>query len=364
VNDRTAVVLFNLGGPDSLKSVRPFLFNLFSDPDIFQFPFAFITQRFFAWIVARRRTAEASKGYAAIGGKSPLFENTQEQAIALQLALNEHTKLDTHRAPGSRVLSNFSGADVYVCMRYWHPLTDAVVAELKRKNYGKLVLLPLYPHFSRTTTGSSLNAFLRECKRQRYRPELHVVEHWHLQPDYLRAVVEGVLAEAAKLPDPDPEHIELVFSAHGLPQKIVDDGDPYEAHIRATYTAVRERLAWPHSTLCFQSRVGPLTWLRPYTEDVIREKGRAGAKQILVYPIAFVSDHIETLYELGIQYAELAKSLGVLHYRVVPALNSNPLLIDALRKLVIDALSDEPVTMSQWPNSASPPVSRKSSHAS
>lgn len=364
MNNRTAVVLFNLGGPDSLKSVRPFLFNLFSDPDIFRFPLPFITQRLFAWIVARRRTAEASRGYAAIGGKSPLFENTQEQAIALQLALSDATNFNTRADSDPKTIPNVSGTDVYVCMRYWHPLTNTVVAELKRKAYCKLVLLPLYPHFSRTTTGSSLNAFLRECERQRYQAELRVVEHWHLQPDYLRAIVESVLAEASEFPDADPAHIELVFSAHGLPQKIVDDGDPYEAHIRATYAAVCERLAWPRTTLCYQSRVGPLSWLRPYTEDVIREKSHARARQILVYPIAFVSDHVETLYELGIQYAELAKSFGVLHYRVVPALNNNSLLIEALKKLVLGAMSEAAPTMSLLPKAAGNLANRNASNPS
>ena len=340
MNERTAVVLFNLGGPDSIESVRPFLFNLFSDPDIFSFPLAFITQRVFAWIIARRRASEAARGYAAIGGKSPLFENTQEQAIALQLALQESAD---PRSGSDSATRNFGGADVYVCMRYWHPLTESVVTELKRGAYTKLVLLPLYPQYSRTTTGSSLNAFRRECKRQRYQPEVRVIEHWHLHDDYLRAIVEDIVAESAKFPDPNPARIELLFSAHGLPQKIVDGGDPYEAHIRATYDALRGRLGWPQTTLCYQSRVGPLAWLRPYTEDIIREKGRGGARQMLVYPIAFVSDHVETLYELGIQYADLARASGISHYRVVPALNSNPLLIEALKNLVLNALHLAPL---------------------
>jgi ferrochelatase len=317
---RVAVVLFNLGGPDSLSAVRPFLYNLFSDPDIFKFPLGFLTRKLFAAWIARRRAPEAAKGYAALGGKSPLLENTQAQAIALQLAL----------APEGDF-------DVYVCMRYWHPRAREVVAELKTKRYAKVILLPLYPQYSRTTSGSSYNEFMRQCRRRGFRPQVVLIREWYDQPDYQRAVLETLREEAEKFPDPDPAQIELLFSAHGLPQKFVDAGDPYERQIRATYDALRAQLGWPHVTLCYQSRVGPHAWLTPYTEDVIREKGRAGAKQMLVYPIAFVSDHVETLYELGLVYAQLARARGIEHYRVAPALNDHPLLIETLKQLVLRA---------------------------
>lgn len=320
MTQRTAVVLFNLGGPDSLAAVRPFLYNLFSDPDIFKFPLGFITQKIFAALISWRRAPEASEGYAAMGGKSPLLENTQAQAIALQLALAEG--------------GNF---DVFVCMRYWHPLTREVVSELKAKGYARVVLLPLYPQYSLTTTGSSYNEFQRECHRQHYAPDMTLVREWYDQPDYLDAIAQTLRAEAKQFPHPDPAKIEVLFSAHGLPQKIVDGGDPYERHIRATFDAVCARLGWPHVSLCFQSRVGPLQWLKPYTDDVIREKGAAGCQQMLVYPIAFVSDHIETLFELGMTYRDLARERGIAHYRVAPALNTDPLLIEALKKLVLIA---------------------------
>jgi len=320
MTDRVAVVLCNLGGPDSLQAVQPFLFNLFSDPDIFKFPLGFITQKFFAGLLARRRTPEATKAYAAIGGKSPLLDNTREQAMALQLALTD-------------------GGDfnVYVCMRYWHPLTHEVVASLKAKGYGRVILLPLYPQYSLTTTGSSYNEFQRQCDHQNYHPRITLIRQWYDQPEYQQAIVETLREELRRFPDPDPQHIELLFSAHGLPQKIVDQGDPYETHVRATYDALRAKLDWPHTTLCYQSRVGPLTWLKPYTEEVIREKAAASVKQVLVYPIAFVSDHSETLYELGMLYADLAKAQGIPHYRVAPALNSHPGLIQALKSLVLEA---------------------------
>jgi ferrochelatase len=316
---QTAVVLFNLGGPDSLAAVEGFLYNLFSDPDIFKLPLGFLTQKPFARLISRRRAPEASVGYAALGGKSPLLENTQKQAHALQQALD---------AVGDY--------DVIICMRYWHPLTDAVVADMKAQGYERVILLPLYPQYSRTTTGSSYNAFMRECRRQHYQPQVSLIRQWYDNAAYQQAIVHDIRAAAAALPDADPAHIELLFSAHGLPQKIVDAGDPYEQHIRATYEALRARLNWPHTTLCYQSRVGPLKWLQPYTKDVVSAKGAAGVKQMLVYPIAFVSDHIETLYELGVEYKELAGHCGIEQYRVVPALNDRPRLIDALKQLVLN----------------------------
>lgn len=322
---RTAVVLFNLGGPDSLTAVRPFLYNLFSDPDIFKFPLGALTQKLFAWLISTRRAPEATKGYAALGGKSPLLENTRRQQHALAQAL----------APDS-------GFEVFICMRYWHPRAAAVVAELKHKGFEHVILLPLYPQYSLTTSGSSYNEFQRECERANYRPQITFIRQWFEQPDYQRAIVENLRRAAATFPDPDPGRIEVLFSAHGLPRKIIDRGDPYEQHIRATYDAVRAQLGWPHATLCYQSRVGPLEWLQPYAEDIIREKAAAGAKQMLVYPIAFVSDHVETLYELGMTYATLARKCGITHYRVCPALNDDPLLIQALRHLVLTATEPRP----------------------
>lgn len=322
---RHAVVLLNLGGPDSLAAVRPFLYNLFSDPDIFKLPLGVLTQKLFAWLISTRRASEAGKGYAAIGGKSPLLENTQRQAQALAQAL---------AADGP--------FEVVVCMRYWHPRANAVVAELQRRGVEHVLLLPLYPQYSLTTSGSSYNEFQRECERAGYRPRITFVRQWFEQPEYQRAIVESLRREAAGFPDPDPSRIEVLFSAHGLPRKIIDRGDPYEQHIRATYEAVRAQLGWPRTTLCYQSRVGPLEWLRPYTEDVIRAKAAAGTKQMLVYPIAFVSDHVETLYELGMTYAELARKQGIAHYRVCPALNCDPLLIQALRRQVLAATQTPP----------------------
>ncbi|BAU50398.1 ferrochelatase [Sulfurifustis variabilis] len=340
---RPAVVLLNLGGPDSLGAVRPFLYNLFADPDIFKFPLGAVLQKPLAALIAWRRAPEAAKGYAAIGGKSPLLENTLVQAQALQHALaDEEDKLA--RVAGTRRAlpagsDNAPLADVHVCMRYWHPMAPEVVGRLKAAGYTRVVLLPLYPQYSVTTTGSSYNDFRRACERASYRPELRLIREWYDDADYHQAIVDSIENEMSRFPVPDPERIELLFSAHGLPKKVVDAGDPYRDHIEATYAAVRSRLGWPHVALCYQSRVGPLEWLRPYTDDVIREKAAAGTKQMLVYPIAFVSDHVETLFELGITYAELARKRGIAHYRVAPALNAHPLLIRALARRVREALA-------------------------
>ena len=354
---RTAVVLFNLGGPDSLAAVRPFLYNLFSDPDIFKFPLGALTQKLFAWLIATRRAPEAAKGYAALGGKSPLLENTQRQAHALARALAPDDSRDgegtiprkeevgrrLEQPPRAASGTAADGAfEIFVCMRYWRPRAAEVVTELKRKGFEHVILLPLYPQYSLTTSGSSYNEFQRECERAGYRPQIAFIRQWFEQPDYQRAIVESLRRAAAAFPDPDPARIEVLFSAHGLPRKIADRGDPYEQHIRATYDALRAQLGWPRTTLCYQSRVGPLEWLRPYAEDVIREKAAAGAKQMLVYPIAFVSDHVETLYELGMTYARRARECGVAYYRVSPALNDDPLLIQALRRLVLAAMKPRP----------------------
>ncbi|MHB1528398.1 MAG: ferrochelatase [Acidiferrobacteraceae bacterium] len=314
---RIAIVLLNLGGPDSLASVEGFLRNLFSDPDIFRLPLPSLTQRPFAFFVARRRRREATAGYAAIGGCSPLLANTELQARALRAALP-------------------SGFEVFVCMRYWHPLTEEVVVRLRDEGYRRVVLLPLYPQYSGTTSGSSRNEFMRQCQRLGYEPEVEFVPHWYDDEGYQQAIAEGISAQLSQFSVPDPAQVTLLFSAHGLPERVVAAGDPYADQVRATCEGVRARLGWPRVRLCFQSRVGPLPWLRPYTDDVIREEAAAGTKQILVYPVAFVSDHVETLFELGITYRDLAHTLGVREYRVAPALNDDPQLIEVLKRLSLE----------------------------
>ena len=320
---RTAIVLCNLGGPDCLAAVEPFLRNLFSDPDIFQLPFAAVTQRAFAYALARRRRVEAGRGYAALGGASPIGANTQDQARALEQALADLK------------------ARVFVCMRYWHPFTAEVVATLKAGGFERVVLLPLFPQYSLTTSGSARNEFTRQCHRLHYSPDVRFIGSWYEEEDYLRGIIGDIRATLGRFSEPDPSRISLLLSAHGVPKMLIERGDPYQREIEATAERVTAGLGWPHVTLCYQSRVGPREWLRPYVDDVIRDQGRAGVSQILVYPIAFVSDHIETLYELGMTYAALAAKAGVREYHVVPGLNDNPCLIKALERLSRAALQEE-----------------------
>jgi len=317
MNSRTAVVLLNLGGPDSLDAIEPFLFNLFSDPAIFRIPFGSFLQAPLARFIARRRAGARKTDYQAIGGRSPILDNTRRQAEAL-----------------ARALAGDGPYDVHICMRYWHPMSGEVVAALKAAGYARVVLLPLYPQYSITTTGSSFDDFDQACRQQSYAPRVTRIQHWYDHPLYLDAVAASIERERARFAQPQPGNIELLLSAHGLPQKIVNKGDPYARHIEATVAGVRERLGWPHVRLCYQSRVGPLKWLQPYTDAVLRELGAHGAAQVLVYPIAFVSDHVETLYELGIDYAHVARDAGIGHYHVVPALNDDPAFIEALRDIV------------------------------
>ena len=320
---RCAIVLCNLGGPDSLDAVEPFLRNLFSDPDIFQLPLAALTQRVFARALAYRRRKEASRGYAALGGASPIGAHTQDQAWALEQALADLK------------------ARVFVCMRYWHPFTSEVVAALKAGGFDRVVLLPLFPQYSLTTTGSARNEFIRQCARVHYAPDVRFIDSWYQEEDYLKGIVSDIAAMVPRFTQPAPADISLLLSAHGIPKALVDRGDPYQREIEATAERVGKRLGWPRVTLCYQSRVGPREWLRPYVDDVIRDQGRAGVSQILVYPIAFVSDHVETLYELGMTYATLAREVGVREYHVVPALNGSPLLIKALERITRVALQEE-----------------------
>ncbi|MHB8254099.1 MAG: ferrochelatase [Acidiferrobacter sp.] len=323
MSTRIAIVLCNLGGPDSPEAVEPFLRNLFSDPDIFQLPLAALTQRLFARGVAWRRREEAGRGYAALGGASPIGAHTQDQARALEQALADLK------------------ARVFVCMRYWHPFTAEVVASLKAGGFDRVILLPLFPQYSLTTTGSARHEFIRQCARLHYAPDVRFVGSWYQEEDYLRGIVASIEAMVTRFTRPESAHISLLLSAHGVPKRLVERGDPYQKEIEGTAQLVAKRLGWPRVTLCYQSRVGPLEWIRPYVDDVIREQGRAGVDQILVYPIAFVSDHIETLYELGMTYATLAREAGVREYHVVPALNDNPLLISALEHIARVALQEE-----------------------
>jgi protoporphyrin/coproporphyrin ferrochelatase len=311
---KIAVVLFQLGGPDSQAAVEPFLYNLFCDPDIINFPGAFLARKLIAKLISTTRSKVVGQHYAEIGGGSPIRRLTEQQARALEIALKPHIS-----------------ARSIVAMRYWHPNTAEAITALDSQPYDELVLLPLYPHYSFATTRSSLNEWNRQFKPK---TPVKLIDHFYDHPDYIAAIVERINSVLAEIKRPDEIH--LVFSAHGLPLALVEKGDPYPKQIEETVQMVRELGAWPNPhLLCYQSRVGPQKWLQPSLTTTIEQLAQSGIKRMLVIPISFLTEHIETLHEINVEAREEAESLGVTEFRMMPALNDSPLLIRALADLVL-----------------------------
>ncbi|BAU04663.1 ferrochelatase [Fischerella sp. NIES-3754] len=329
---RVGVLLLNLGGPEKLEDVGPFLFNLFSDPEIIRLPFPWL-QKPLAWFIASRRTKKSQENYRKIGGGSPLRRITEAQADALKGQL---------QALGQ-------DAKIYIGMRYWHPYTEEAIARIIQDGIEKLVILPLYPQFSISTSGSSfrlLEKLWQEDSRLQ-QIEYTVIPSWYKQPGYLQAMAELIAQEIDQLPNPHEAHV--FFSAHGVPKSYVEEaGDPYQQEIEECTYLIMRTLDRPNAhTLAYQSRVGPVEWLQPYTEDAIPELATKGIKDLVVVPISFVSEHIETLEEIDLEYRELAEEAGIHNFRRVPALNTHPVFIKALADLVIDALKTPSVKLSQ-----------------
>ncbi|PPS45832.1 ferrochelatase [Chroococcidiopsis sp. TS-821] len=329
---RIGVLLLNLGGPDQLEDVGPFLYNLFSDPEIIRLPFPWL-QKPLAWFISTRRTKQSQENYRQIGGGSPLRQITEEQAAALEGQL---------RKKGHE-------AKVYIGMRYWHPFTEEAIARIKRDNIERLVILPLYPQFSISTSGSSFRLLQRLWQED---PKLEKIEYtvipsWYKQPSYLQAMAQLIAQELDKFPNPDAVHI--FFSAHGVPKSYVEEaGDPYQQEIEECTELIMQTLNRPNAhTLAYQSRVGPVEWLQPYTEDALKELGAQGVENIAVVPISFVSEHIETLQEIDIEYREVAEEAGIHHFRRVPALNTHPVFIQAMVDLVEEAVKSPSLKLSQ-----------------
>jgi ferrochelatase len=316
---RTAVVLFNLGGPDRAEAVQPFLFNLFNDPAIMRVPGAL--RWLLAKLIARRRAPKARAIYAKLGGGSPLLPNTVAQAEALERRLGD--------------------ARVFVCMRYWHPMSLEVARAVKAYGPDRVVLLPLYPQYSTTTTASSLADWTRAAAAVELTAPTHAIGCYPTEPGLIESFARRVrpaLAEAANWGKP-----RLLFSAHGLPKQVVDDGDPYRWQVEQTAHAVARALAiadldW---VVCYQSRVGPLKWIGPSTEDEIRRAGTE-RRPVVVAPIAFVSEHSETLVEIEIEYRHLAAQAGAPGFVRVPALGTEDGFIGALERLTKAAATMPP----------------------
>jgi ferrochelatase len=331
---RVGVLLLNLGGPDQPEDVRPFLFNLFSDPEIIRLPFSWL-QKPLAWIISTSRASKSQENYKQIGGGSPLRRITEEQAQALQASLQ-------HRG---------QDAQVYIGMRYWHPFTEEAIARIRRDGIEKLVILPLYPQFSISTSGSSFRLLERLWQEDPAldRIEYTVIPSWYKRPGYLQAMAQLIAQELDQFPNPDAVHI--FFSAHGVPVSYVEEaGDPYQQEIEDCTALIMQTLDRPNPhTLAYQSRVGPVEWLKPYTEEAIPELAAQGVENLLVVPISFVSEHIETLQEIDIEYRELAEEAGIQHFQRVPALNTHPVFIDDLADMVVSAMNAPSMRLAEVP---------------
>jgi ferrochelatase len=325
---RVGVLLLNLGGPEQLDDVRPFLFNLFSDPEIIRLPFPWL-QKPLAWLISTSRARTSQENYRQIGGGSPLRRITDEQAQALQKALKDQ---------------GHDEVMVYVGMRYWHPFTEEAIARIKRDRIENLVILPLYPQFSISTSGSSFRVLERlwETDPTLQRIDYTVIPSWYDRSGYLQAMADLIAQELDQFPNPDDVHV--FFSAHGVPVSYVEEaGDPYQKEIEQCAGLIMQTLNRPNDwTLAYQSRVGPVEWLQPYTEDAIEELAAQGVEDMVVVPISFVSEHIETLQEIDIEYREVAEEAGIENFRRVPALNTHPLFINDMANMVEEALREPP----------------------
>ena len=348
MGDKTAketigVLLLNLGGPDSLQAVRPFLYNLFSDRQIIKLGPEFL-QKPIAWLISTTRHKKTEGFYSLIGGKSPILDITIAQARALEEELNQSTEA---RKRGSAEVSGLQTSEladfqpvfkVFVAMRYWRPSIEKVISGVYEMGIRKIIALSLYPQYSIATTGSSILK-VKEVVSE-YRIDVSYVESWFNHPLYIEALVDLIrkgmdafaesMEHRAKNMEPD---IHVLFSAHSLPQKFIDDGDPYVNEIMGTIMEIAKKMDinWH---LSYQSKSGPVKWLEPSTDEKLKELAAKGVRNILVVPISFVSDHIETLYEIDILYRQMAEGLG-LCLRRTESLNTHPVFIEAMRDIII-----------------------------
>ena len=333
---KVGVLLLNLGGPERIQDVAPFLYNLFSDPEIIRLPIPAL-QRPLAWLVSTLRSGKSQDAYRSIGGGSHLRRITEHQARELQSLLRQRN----------------IEATSYVAMRYWHPFTESAVADIKADALDEVVVLPLYPQFSISTSGSSFRELqrLRQTDPQFSQLPIRCIRSWYDHPGYIQAMV-GLISQQINAADV-PSAAHVFFSAHGVPKSYVEEaGDPYQREIESCTRLIMQGLQRelghgnPH-TLAYQSRVGPVEWLKPYTEDALRELGEQGVQDLVVVPISFVSEHIETLEEIDLEYAEIAHEAGIDNFRRVPALNTDPIFIGGLADLVQQALEGPEVNLDQ-----------------
>ena len=312
------VVLFQLGGPDTLEAIEPFLYNLFCDPDIIDFPFARLGRKPLAKLISSTRAHKVRHHYSTIGGGSPIRRNTERQAQALAAEL-EARGLD---------------ARCFVAMRYWHPFTAEAVAALERAHCDEVVLLPLYPQYSSTTTGSSLNEWNRRFRGNG--APVRLVTEFYRHEGYLDALVETIDSTLERFDV--RSRPELIFSAHSVPLAVIERGDPYQRQIEETVALVMERGGWSNGhRLCYQSKVGASRWLQPTLRGTLRQVAEERIEEVCVVPVSFVSDHVETLGEIDHEARQLAARLGIRRFEMTPGLNDSPAFIRALADLVLQA---------------------------
>ena len=315
-----AILFLQLGGPETLADVPGFLYRLFSDPDVIRVRPALL-RKAIAATIALTRTNTSRKLYASIGGGSPIRRLTEEQAAGAERLLRRRGKNAAARA----------------AMNCSSPLVEDVVRELAGAGVNRFLALPLYPQYSLTTTKGAIERSREAVRRFAPGARFFEIGSWPTHPLFVEAHAEGIREGIATFPDPRPEAVRLLFSAHSIPKKLVtQEGDPYEKEIEASVRAIEERAGgrspW---TLAYQSKLGPVEWLGPQTLDVIGELGRKGEKQVLAVPIAFVTDHVETLYEIDQLFGEAAKKAGIAHFRRTPGLNSRPTFLAALEDLIL-----------------------------
>ena len=322
---KVSVVLFQLGGPDTPEAVEPFLYNLFCDPDIINFFGAWFARRPLARYIARSRADVVREHYNAIGGHSPIRVLTERQARSLEKALAPHFD-----------------ARCFIAMRYWNPLTAVAAAQVNSAGAEELVLLPMYPQYSFATTSSSLKEWNKIYRPNGNAPRTHTVENFFDHPLYIQSVAEKIALSLTHFDEPDRAHI--VFSAHGLPLSLIERGDPYARQVEETVRLVMQRGGWKNAhSLCYQSKVGRRKWLTPSLSETLERLAASGEKHLLVAPIAFVTEHIETLHEINMEAREEAHKLGVEQFEMMPAVGDSPTFISALADLVIQSIAKNSV---------------------
>ncbi len=311
----TGIILLNMGGPDSVGAVEPFLYNLFCDRELIRLPLGAVLQKPFAKLISHFRAKSVRENYRAIGGRSPLLDWTNRQAEGIA----------RHLGPEFRPC---------VVMRYWTPRAEEVLRRMKAEGVEKAVVLSMYPHYTGATTGSSLNDFRRAASRIHPRLNYSVIEQWYDWPGYLDALAARIREGIAALPQEVRGRTVLLFSAHALPQSFIDRGDPYLDHVMKTVRGTMERVGDVPWHVGFQSRSGPVKWMEPDTVAVLDRLADEGRDTVLMVPVSFVSDHIETLHEIDVEYREHAEKKGIRHFGRTPSLNDHDDFLRAMADLV------------------------------